>query len=442
MNIAYVVKRYPVYSQTFIVNEILAHEAAGINTVIFSLHAPNDAHFQDSISRVRAPVVYLNGASGSSVKAADVWALLRDIDAKIPGAWQVLAAEHDADLGDLHRALLLAQACIKRGIDHLHAHFATSATSVARLAAQFAGITYSFTAHAKDIFTNEVEPADLQRNARDAAAVITVSDYNVAHVKHVCPGARVARIYNGLDLERFVFHSPAGRPHVILAVGRLVEKKGFADLIDACAVLAARGERFECRIAGGGEQHAALQAQITALGLHGYVRLLGELPQRAIFAEMQGAAVLAAPCVVASDNDMDGLPTVLTEALAQGTPCVATTVTGIPELIEHGVSGLLTPQHDPHALADALTRLLNDGALRERLARNGRARVETAFDAAHNTAALREIWHSSIERARALPSGQPDLVDRRNFLSPRQAGREEIPPHQLGWADRSAAEAA
>ncbi|NJM41486.1 MAG: colanic acid biosynthesis glycosyltransferase WcaL, partial [Anaerolineae bacterium] len=160
--VAYVVKRYPVYSQTFIVNEILAHEAAGMQTRIFALHPPNDAHFQDSIARVRAPVTYLQASSSSSVKASELWSKLRELGAAASHIWPVLEkfsiedSPHrgegvgetygwpDArkfsieDSGDVYRAVLLALEVKRRGIQHLHAHFATSASTVTRMAAQFA----------------------------------------------------------------------------------------------------------------------------------------------------------------------------------------------------------------------------------------------------------------------------------------------------------------
>ena len=345
---------------------------------------------------MRAPVHYLSSAS-STTKASELWAKLDALSAFSPNIWAQLEQAKDEDAGDLYRAVLLALEVRKRGIAHLHAHFATSATSVARLAALFAGITYSFTAHAKDIFADDVNPADFARKVRDAAAVVTVSDFNHAFIRGAHPGARLHRIYNGLALDRFAFQSPRARPPRIVAVGRLVEKKGFAVLIDACALLRERGVAFECELIGGGELGGVLQAQIDARTLQAHVRMLGELPQQAVIAQVQSAAVLAAPCVVAADNDRDGLPTVLTEALSLGTPCVATAVTGIPELIRHEQTGLIVEQHDAAALADALTRLLTDGALRERLATQARALIEAEFDAMRNASALRAIWHAAQE---------------------------------------------
>src|SRR5262249_16325102 len=161
---------------------------------------------------------------------------------------------------------------------------------------------------------------------------------------------------------------PHERPPRIVAVGRLVEKKGFEDLVDACAILAERGRDFECRIVGTGELEAQLAARIAARGLAGRVVLVGPRPLDEVAREVQGAAALAAACVVGSDGNRDGLPTTLLEAMALGTPCVATDVTGIPEVVRDGETGILVPQHDPTALAAALAYLLDDPEARVRLA--------------------------------------------------------------------------
>jgi glycosyltransferase involved in cell wall biosynthesis len=289
-------------------------------------------------------------------------------------------------------ALELATCVAQRGIDHLHAHFGSAATSVARVAARISGRPYSFTAHAKDIFHTDVDHSDLERKLADAHHVVTVSDYNLQHLRHVFPTATraVHRVYNGVDLDRFGFE-PGPRRHEIVAVGRLVEKKGFAVLVDAVALLAAQGLQVPCLVAGDGPLAEELAARARAAGVQHLMRFLGPLPENEIRALVAGAAVLAAPCVVGSDGNADGLPTVLLEALALGTPCVSTYVTGIPEAVRHESTGLLVPPGDATALAAALERLLADEPLRERLARQGRALVEEEFDLRRQARALRSL---------------------------------------------------
>jgi glycosyltransferase involved in cell wall biosynthesis len=389
--VGYVVKRYPRYSETFIVNEILAHEAAGWDLEIFALRPPVDTHFQDVLARVRAPVTYL---PGSGLKATDFWQSLEAASAELPGLWAKLEAARGEAPRDVHAAVHLARAARLRGLTHLHAHFASSATSVARMAAHFADLPYSFTAHAKDIFHESVNPDELRRKLREAAAVVTVSDFNLTFLRerYGVDAHRVARIYNGLDLDRFPFSAPGERPPEIIAVGRLVEKKGFSDLIEACAHLRDRGTPFSCRIIGGGELEADLRARIERFGLGAHVCLSGPRPQREVIERLRRAAVFAAPCVVGRDGNRDGLPTVLLEAMALGTPCVSTDVTGIPEVLRDGETGLQVPQRAPGALADALARLLTDAALRIRLATAARRLIETSFDVHRNATQLRTLF--------------------------------------------------
>ncbi len=404
MKIGYVLKRYPRYSETFVVNEILAHEAAGLEVEIFALRPPSDTHFQDIISRVRAPVNYL---SASGIKAEDFWTALEGAAVSSPGLWTVLGEAGSEDARDVYQAALLARETRLKGITHLHAHFATASTTVARLAAKFSGIPYTFTAHAKDIFHESVCPEDFRRKLKDAAGAVTVSDYNLRYLReNYGPAAqRMRRVYNGLDLQRFTYKAPLYRLPKIVAVGRLVEKKGFADLIGACAALAASGRQITCEIVGSGELEADLRGRIAQSGAGGMVRLIGPRPQAEVVRLVQEAASFVAPCVLGEDGNRDGLPTVLLEAMALGTPVVSTDVTGIPEVLREGETGLLVPQRNPAALAGAISRLTGDSTLRIRLADRARRLIEADFNVRDNAAHLREIFAGSAESSRkAVPA--------------------------------------
>jgi glycosyltransferase involved in cell wall biosynthesis len=328
----------------------------------------------------------------------EFWQAITAAAEVLPGFWQRLATAEGEAARDVYQAALLAREVRARGIEHLHAHFATSATSVARMAAELAGITYSFTAHAKDIYHEDVSPQSLRRKLADAAAVVTVSDYNLRFLHENFDGAaeHAHRIYNGLDLPRLPFRSPRERAPLVLGVGRLVEKKGFDDLIAACDILRRRGRTFTCKIIGEGEVEAALREQMARLNLASHVQLTGPQPQAEVFEAIAASAAFVAPCVVGSDGNRDGLPTVLLEAMALGAPCVSTDVTGIPEIVRHNETGLMVPQHDPGAIADAIDRLLSDAALRVRLAGEARRLVETQFDTTANTAAIRELFAAAV----------------------------------------------
>ena len=190
---------------------------------------------------------------------------------------------------------------------------------------------------------------NLARKIADAAFTITVSDYNLAHLREQYPAeAPVYRIYNGLDLEQFPYHAPENRPPHLLAVGRLVEKKGFPDLIDAIAALRERGINCTCDIIGDGNQRETLAAHIARLHLEDRVRLLGNRSQAEVKNHIRQAAMLIAPSIISADGDRDGLPTILVEAMALGTPCISTNIVGIPELVRDGDTGLLAPPNRTH----------------------------------------------------------------------------------------------
>jgi glycosyltransferase involved in cell wall biosynthesis len=404
--VGYIVKRYPRYSETFIVNEILAHEAAGLQIDIFSLRPPCDTHFQDGIAKVRAPVTYL---TAEGVKAGTLWSAFNRAAGILSGFWPALGRARKHSVTEVYQAILLAEQVRDRGITHLHAHFATEATTVARLAAAFAGVPYTFTAHAKDIFHESADAADRREKLSQASAVVTVSDYNCRYLTETFgdAAAGVRRIYNGLELADFPYRSPHQRSDTVVAVGRLVEKKGFADLVDACAVLAKRGRQLRCCIIGDGELENDLRRRIAIAGLTHMVELAGPRPQPHVIRIVQEAAVFAAPCIIGNDGNRDGLPTVLLEAMSLGTPCISTDVTGIPEVIQDGETGLIVPQHDPESLADAIEKLLDSPGLRTELAERARALIERDFDIHRNTAQMRRIFATADSVAPAAPAVSP-----------------------------------
>jgi glycosyltransferase involved in cell wall biosynthesis len=361
---------------------------------IFSLYPPNDTHFQDRLANVRAPVTYL---PGEGLRAIEFWAGVQQAADVVPGVCAALDDARGDEARDVYQGLLLAREVCARKISHLHAHFATVATAVTRIGARMAGVPYSFTAHAKDIFHLAVNPDAFRRKLVDATAVVTVSDYNVEYLRQTygVAASSVRRVYNGLDLTQFELSSPRERPPRIVAVGRLVEKKGFAYLVEACHILAKRGRQFDCFIIGTGPLHASLRTQIDRLQLTRHVQLLGPRPRSEVLGYMRSAAVCAVPCVVGSDGDRDGLPTVLLESMAVGTPCVASDVTAIPEAIDDGKTGFVVPEKDPVALAAACERLLEDSSLRVAIAGRARQVVETEFDVCRNSVDLRELFLAS-----------------------------------------------
>jgi glycosyltransferase involved in cell wall biosynthesis len=383
---------YPRFSETFILSELLELEREGVELRVYSLKRPNDGIAHADVAHLRAPVTYLPESL-----LGLLWAQRGTLRQHALRLLALLArAARKGRISSL-KHVLQASAIVPRlhsgGIEHIHAHFASGTTSVALHASRLTGIPYSFTAHAKDIFLDSVRPNDLERKLAPARFAVTVSDYNVHHLQQFANGTPVVRVYNGLNLERFVPRRSArdGRP-LVLAVGRLIEKKGFDDLVRAAAILAAAGVDFRCEIVGKGPLGHDLRALATELGVTDRVALVGPLPRERLIDLYPRAAVLAAPCVVGGDGNRDGLPTVLIEAMATGVPVVATPVTGIPELVEDGVTGLLVPERDPGALAAAIQRLLVDKRLAQQLATAARRRIEESFDLRRTVAQLRRLF--------------------------------------------------
>ncbi|MEJ7751991.1 MAG: glycosyltransferase [Candidatus Limnocylindrales bacterium] len=398
--IAYVLKMYPRLSETFILNEILELERQGQPVHIFSLRPSDDARHHADVTRVRARVTTVPQQTwrlSRPMLRAHLELLGSERSRYLGRLWKTLRQRRARAIESFNQAVLVAGSVRRLGAGHVHAHFASTATSVAREVHRLTLVGYSFTAHAKDIFADDVRPDDLHRKLEDATFAVTVSDFNVAFLTRITPSARVVRIYNGLDLRSF---SANGRrlaqPPRVLAVGRLIEKKGFSDLIAACSTLRQQGRRFQCEIVGTGALGPELAAQIATLGLEDIVRMTGALPREEVIERYREAAVMVAPCVVGKDGNRDGLPTVLTEALALTVPVVATDVTGIPELVRHGETGTIVAQHDAAALAEAIARTLDDPASTARRVEAGRALVEQEFDLERNVAQLLREFHGAM----------------------------------------------
>lgn len=405
--IAYVLKMFPRFSETFILNEILELERLGQRVEIFSLHQPIDPEVHADVEKLRSKVTYLPARITAEMIDRQVGRGDRSRIARTYLGREIKAARLAGDRKRRKRALQAAfvTPMLKRaGVGHVHAHFATSATDVALQIGRLTDLPFSFTAHAKDIFHESVDRPALRRKLRAARFSVTVSDFNRRHLLQLAPSADIHRIYNGLDLDLFRRRSPgresdAKQSPLILAVGRLVEKKGFDVLLRACALLHDRGRDFRCQIVGKGDRRAELEALIGDLGIGARVDLLGPMPREQLLSLLPRASIFAAPCRIGGDGNRDGLPTVLIEAMATGLPVISTPVTGIPELVRDGRTGLLVPENDPYRLAAAIERLLDQPRLAETLARAGRRRVEQSFDLGRNVAELHARFE---ERAHAL----------------------------------------
>jgi len=386
--IGVVLKGYPRLSETFIAQELAALERRGLVLALYSLRHPTDAATHPVHGEIAAPVVYLpeylRDEPGRVLRG---WRAARHL----PGYRAALAAwradlVRDRTANRVRRfgqALVLA-AELPADIGHLYAHFLHTPASVARYAAMMRGLPWSVSAHAKDIWTTP--DWEKREKLASCAWATTCTRANALHLRSLAVDpARVDLVYHGIDAQRFPppdahirSARDAARPVVILSVGRAVEKKGYDDLLPALSRMPAAPDwRFEH--VGGGPELPGLKAAADALGIADRITWFGTLTQPDVLARYRAADVFVLSSRVAGDGDRDGLPNVLLEAQSQGVPCVATAVSGIPELIDDGVTGLLVPPRDRDALAVALARLIADPALRARLGAAGRDRTRRDF---------------------------------------------------------------
>ena len=412
--VAYVLKGYPRLSEIFITSEIYRLEQLGMKLRLAVIKSGDEIGTEGIVNRIQARPNYLPQTTSLSQTSLRRWlglhlkdflpALrsvlrqkpLRSMRAGALAFGQAVRARRSfvswprkLYLKEFLQAVWIARLLLEAGdVRHIHAHFSHGATTVAWLASIITGLPFSFTAHAKDIYCDSLNPAGLlRRKLRAARFVVTCTDANREHLLQIESDANVRCIYHGLNAEfAGLITNSANLPQSngrlrALGVGRLVPKKGFDVLVEACAILKRRGFNFETVIVGEhGEHESALRQQIEAHGLKDVVRLTGPLEQTRLYTEYQNADVFCLPCRVLDNGDRDGLPNVLMEAMACGLPVITTPVSGIPEIIKDGRNGTLVPPNDAEALANAIQRISTDRMLARNLGRAGRLTVLERFD--------------------------------------------------------------
>jgi len=412
--VAYALREFPHPSETFIAHEILELERQGVPLRIFSYRRPRSQPPHEVFRQIATRVEYLPDPIPRHL--SEIARAHRAVYRRGPARYRRVAryaltqafAERDIDaLRRFAHAGCLADRLAGSDVEHLHAHFARGATRLVMLASMLIDLPFSFTAHARDIFANDVRPPLLREQIDRAAFVVTVCDYNRDFLVRETGASpdKIRVVRNGVDLEKFAPDAAVPREvGFVLAVGRLVEKKGFLHLIEAVRLLREGGVALRCEITGDGPERGRLAEAVRVAGLEAAVQLTGGASQETLVDLYRRASVLALPAIVAANGNRDALPTVLLEAMACGTPVVSTRLAGIPEIVEHGVDGLLVEPGDAPALARALEALLTDASLRARLAAAARAKVEARFDLRTSASALRELFaHNARETMAAVP---------------------------------------
>ncbi|MTI43752.1 glycosyltransferase involved in cell wall biosynthesis [Roseibium hamelinense] len=386
--IAVVLKGYPRLSETFIAQEILGLEQRGIPILIVALRKPYDPYIHELHRLISAEILYLPEYvkdDPARVARAKRWAENQPTYEKAKALFEAdLARQSNAD-----RQRRWAQGCVfahelPEDITWIHTHYLHTPCSAARYAAHLAGRGWSFSAHAKDIWTSP--DWDLKTKLDDTAWGVTCTGVNARHLKSLCDDPeKVELVYHGLDFTGFP--EPSGVPSTrdgtadpvrLVSVGRAVEKKGYDDLLAALSALP-KELNWQFTHVGGGELSDALKAQADALGLSGRIIWRGAQPREAVIEACRLSDLFVLPSKLAKSGDRDGLPNVLMEAQSMGLCCLSTNVSAIPELIEDGKTGRLVPPADPVALAEALKALIRGPAERDRLGHAGAEHVRAAF---------------------------------------------------------------
>lgn len=386
--VAYLFERFPKFSQTFCYREIAELFRQGVRPAIFSLRAPDRGPELNWDPAIVSGVHQLPGGDAFARLADEAAASLAKADRKTLHDWR-----GKGDSLRLHQATYVGARLRKLGVRRLHVHFAGMAARTAFWIKKFFGIEYSLTVHANDIFVPNKFEIGLSQIFSGATAIVAVSDFAANQLRTRFPdtASRVQCVYNGIDCDSFQPAEPSSPP-LILSIGRLISKKGFDVLIDACASLRNSGHEFRCEIIGEGPLLAELQTRIDRHNLRDRIALMGAKDQGEVAARLRKATILALPCRVDPDGAMDNLPTVIMEAMASVLPVISTDVGGIAEMVLNGETGLLVPQNDPVATAEAIARLINNPELAQSFGREGRKRAEEIFSIEKNVKALREIF--------------------------------------------------
>lgn len=389
IGLAYLFERFPSFTQTFCAREVEALTKQGLTFPVWSVRQVADEPQQHFDRGLYERTQYLPDVE----KMAKRW--WHPFAHQARGGRKKLL-ERWGPKGDRNRAyeaIWLGKKLRAQGVRHVHVHFSGLAARTAFWVKQFAGIPYSITAHANDFFVDH-EGAHLAELFAEAKFVATVSDYSKHELEAAFPvlHGKIHRVYNGIDIDRF---RPSAKrvklePPVIFSIGRLIEKKGFTDLIRACALL--RALDFRCLIAGEGPLHSELTRQIRQEGLENKVFLVGAISEELVIEQLAESEIFCLACRTETTGGKDNLPTVIMEAMAAGLPVVSSRLAGVPEMVEDGQTGFLVPEQAPDQLAAALEKLLLEPQLRRSLGQTGQHLAESRFSSAITSSQLKDLF--------------------------------------------------
>lgn len=399
--IAYLAPEIPALSATFVYNEILRLEDSGYQIVPLSVHRPHSPAREKALEDLGNRTEYLYQTPRRKLLGNNLRMLIKKpvryfgvLATAVGDAWEV-GLFNRIGVGLLYRFIVAARvACIlvDENCVHLHVHFAHIPTDIAMYAAKMSAIPFSFTAHANDLFERGWL---LNKKVRRAGFVVTISEYNRQFlIEQAGPGHKIHVIRCGVDHKAFSVRNGRASNSIpkMGTLGRMVEKKGIDDLIQACKILKDRNIAFNLEIAGEGPMQPKLHVLVSDGDLSEQVHFIGPLVHEQVPHWLQSLDFFVLACKKDRNGDMDGIPVVLMEAMLAGVPVISCRISGIPELIEDGISGLLADPENPAQLAGAISRLLLDESLYGDLRKNAMAKVQTDFELSKNVTLLNELF--------------------------------------------------
>jgi len=398
--IAYISQSFPALTQTFVYREVFGLERKGFRVMTFAIWKPAKGQLSQESQHLLDSSSYVFPISWPRFLGTHLYFLFTRPIKYISTLFFVLTRKGENARNRLRaffhfcEAVYLSKKMQSQHIRHIHAHFTIGAATIALVVSRLLDISFSFTAH-NIFFTDRVI---LKEKIREARFIIVISEFSRQFLSSLVPGenfgAKIHVVHCGLEPDDFSPSDPkpANDVPILLFVAQLAERKGAPVLVEACKILAGRGMSFRCVIVGDGPQRALVGQLVDQYALREVVELTGVVFQENLKDYLNGADVFVLPCITARNGDMDGIPVSLMEAMAMEIATVSTYVSGIPELIEDGHSGLLVKERDAEALADALQRLLEDDELRTRLGKNGRQKVIEEFDIDKSAAQLATLF--------------------------------------------------
>ncbi len=407
--LGYILKGYPRISETFISNEILLLEQLGFRMRLFPMRHPREDFCHDSVKQIQARVDYL-----PTELLLDFPRLLLPnlfLAVKRPALFKhglglalkrykrtanLATFKHLLQAGYLTNHHLLNDTTLS----HLHGHFAHSPTSVTMFAALLSGRSFSFTAHAKDIYTSN--PKQLREKIRLAKFVITCTDYNRRYLENIAEGldTPIHCIYHGIDLKLFspkTDHQNCTPPYALLTVARMTEKKGLPTLYRALQILKSQNFPFKHTLIGDGDDKAQILRLITELGLDEQCQCLGTRTHKEVLKQFEKSDLFVLACEIAGNGDRDGIPNVLVESLAMGVPGLSTTVSAIPEILIHNKSGITVAPSEPETMATNIQEILENRTLRNTIIQGGIQHTREHFDNRQLVAEMGHIFQKQLK---------------------------------------------